>query len=193
MRMGSLEKNLVNSEGHSRDVAAHAVRMLRNVPGCDGRTYLDVGCGNGLATLHVARAFDLRTTGVDVDPEQIALAERAAEGVPNARFLSGDATRLPFEDRSFDIVATNKMTHHIPDWETALREMIRVTRPGGHLIYSDIALPVWAARVGRAVAAGHAGWVTPADIVALLRERAMRFVFERRAGLLYEVIARVPA
>jgi ubiquinone/menaquinone biosynthesis C-methylase UbiE len=52
-------------------------------------------------------------------------------------FVVADATRLPFADCEFDLVHTAKTTHHIRDWPQALAEMVRVLRPGGHLIYRD--------------------------------------------------------
>src|SRR4029077_14781759 len=52
----------------------------------------------------------------------------AAGQRPGIRFLSADATSLPFDDGYFDIVATNKTTHHIPNWKQAVNEMIRVLK-----------------------------------------------------------------
>ena len=62
---------------------------------------------------------------------------------------TGTATCLKFGDEEFDIVATSKTTHHIPNYERALVEMVRVLRPGGYLIYTDLTLPGWLAEVSR--------------------------------------------
>jgi cyclopropane fatty-acyl-phospholipid synthase-like methyltransferase len=68
MKMGTFEKRFVNATAHSRHVAEQAVRRLRYVPVDAGWSYLDVGCGNGQATLHVADTLGLRAVGVDLDP-----------------------------------------------------------------------------------------------------------------------------
>jgi ubiquinone/menaquinone biosynthesis C-methylase UbiE len=141
MKMGRLEKFFVNRPGHSRRVSQHATKLLQFTNAHEGQNYLDVGCGNGAAAIHIAQQQKLKVTGVDVDPEQIQAAQKAAEGVANARFLAVDATRLPFADGKFDVVATNKTTHHIPDWKAAVTEMARVVKPNGYLIYRDFVLP----------------------------------------------------
>ena len=108
MKMTDFEKRLVNAGRHSRRVAATAVRRLNVVPTRPGQRLLEVGCGNGAAALHVARTLRLAVTGVDVDPDQIALARAAAGSQPGVQFQLADATRLPFDDGAFDIVSTNK-------------------------------------------------------------------------------------
>ncbi|MBL8173752.1 MAG: class I SAM-dependent methyltransferase [Bryobacterales bacterium] len=141
MRMSAVEKYFVNRPGHAANVARHALDLVARTPIEKGEAYLDVGCGTGAAAREVAARFGLRVTGVDIDPAQIAEAARGL-AQPNLTFLTMDATRLAFPNASFDVVATSKATHHIPDWERAIAEMARVLRPGGHLIYSDLVLPV---------------------------------------------------
>jgi ubiquinone/menaquinone biosynthesis C-methylase UbiE len=60
-----------------------------------------------------------------------------------------DATRLRFHDAEFHIVASSVATHHIPGWERAFSEMVRVLRPGGFLIYADFMFPSWLNSAGR--------------------------------------------
>ena len=81
-------------------------------------------------------------TGIDVDTEQIQAAAAAANGLAAARFLAADATRLPFADGEFDVVYSNKTTHHIREWQQAFTEMTRVLKPDGHLVYSDFVAPL---------------------------------------------------
>jgi ubiquinone/menaquinone biosynthesis C-methylase UbiE len=158
MKMGKLEKLFVNSIGHSRNVARHAEKLLRHVPVQPGQSYLDVGCGNGAAPIAVAQTFGLKVTGVDIDSEQIALAQAAALEVPGTQFMTMDGRSLPFEHSRFDIVFSNKVTHHIPDWQAALAEMVRVLKADGHLLYSDLALPAPLARLGEAIAGSRVGF-----------------------------------
>ena len=108
MKMSRLEKLFVNSASHSLRVARRAAECLVLADPQPGERLLDVGCGNGAATLHIARRFGLEATGVDVDPAQIEAARRAAAGVERVQFVSVDATRLPFPDGHFDMVASHK-------------------------------------------------------------------------------------
>jgi ubiquinone/menaquinone biosynthesis C-methylase UbiE len=142
MKMGQLEKFIVNSASHSRRVSRHAEKMLQFAAVRPGQSYLDVGCGNGAAAIQIAKKLGLDVTGVDVDPDQIQAAKDAAGDLPNVQFLTADATRLPFNDREFAVVTTNKVTHHLPNWEIAVEEMIRVLRPNGYLVYGDLLFPV---------------------------------------------------
>jgi len=142
MKMRRFEKQFVNSSNHSRRVADHAVQLLTAANPQPGLRLLDVGCGNGAAAIHVARALRLAVIGVDVDPEQIEAAVAAGRGLADVRFLVADATKLPFADGEFDLVYTNKTTHHIGDWQRALTEMIRVLKPDGYLLYSDFVAPL---------------------------------------------------
>lgn len=163
MRMTGIEKRFVNEIGHSRKVAEEAVQRLRHVPVYSSWSYLDVGCGNGAAALLVADTFGMGVVGVDVDPEQVALARTAAGGRTDVLFMTADATCLPFEDGRFDIAATSKTTHHVPGWSSALAEMLRVLKPHGYLVYADLKVPSWLAWVLKPLA-GHAGVFTGADL-----------------------------
>jgi ubiquinone/menaquinone biosynthesis C-methylase UbiE len=130
MKMATFEKRFVNAAAHSRHVAEQAVRRLRHVPLHAGWRYLDVGCGNGPATLHVADTLGLRAVGVDLDPAQIALARRAAGNRADVSFAIGSATQLPFATARFDIVSTSRTMHHVPEWWLALDELKRIVPVG---------------------------------------------------------------
>ncbi len=72
--------------------------------------------------------------GVDVSPGMLEQA-RARGG--SARFVEGDAERLPFEDASFDLVTVRHAPHHFRDVARFLSEARRVLRPGGRFVMSD--------------------------------------------------------
>jgi ubiquinone/menaquinone biosynthesis C-methylase UbiE len=189
LRMTRIEKRFVNEIGHSRRVAEEAVRRLRHVPVQRGWSYLDVGCGNGAAALLVADTFGVRVVGVDVDPQQITLARTAAGDRTDVLFMTADATCLPFEDGRFDIAATNKATHHVPRWSTALAEMRRVLKPNGYLVYADLKAPSWLAWVLKPLA-GHAGVFTGADLDRCFA--SLRRVRRHTGWLHYEAILQKP-
>lgn len=96
--------------------------------GCD---VLEAGCGIGTDGARFA-ASGARYTGFDFSRTALALATRrfALDGLPG-RFCAGSITRLPFADRTFDLVFSHGVIHHVRDTEAAVREFERVLRPGG--------------------------------------------------------------
>jgi ubiquinone/menaquinone biosynthesis C-methylase UbiE len=103
---------------------------------------LDVGCGLGHWTFLLASVLDPEAAlhGIDIEPDWVERAEqRAAEfGLSaRARFSVADATALPFEDGSFDLVTCQTVLMHLEDPHAAVREMARVTKPGGAVLASE--------------------------------------------------------
>ena len=150
MRMSVLEKHFVNSSAHTQKVDDHACQLLGHIDCKSGWQYLDVGCGVGTAARKIATMSDLSVTGIDIDPKQIEAAKSGAARA-NLQYRVMDATKLQFGDGAFDVVASRMATHHIPDWERALAEMVRVLRPGGYLVYSDFVFPAWLGKIARLI------------------------------------------
>src|SRR5262249_1732032 len=123
--------------------------------------------------------------GVDVDPQQIALAQGGTNGRSDVLFVAADATRLPFGDGRFDIVATSKTTHHVRHWSWALTEMTRVLKPYGYLIYSDLKTPFWLAWALRALTS-QVGVFTGMDLDRYFA--SLRRVHRHTRWLHYEAI-----
>ncbi len=90
-------------------------------------TLLEVGCGSGYYREVLEALVDggVAHTGVDYSSEMIALAKTR---YPQGDFHVGDATALPFDDRSFDIVMDGVALMHIPDYEKAIQQARRVAR-----------------------------------------------------------------
>jgi ubiquinone/menaquinone biosynthesis C-methylase UbiE len=108
-------------------VAAEQGRVLANLVGrIHDRSILDVGTGTGRAALLFALG-GARVTAVDASQEMLAIArKRAAEQVAAVTFLPGDAHRLEFADRSFDVAVSLRVLMHTPRWRTCLAELCRV-------------------------------------------------------------------
>ncbi|GAA5050317.1 SAM-dependent methyltransferase [Thermocatellispora tengchongensis] len=98
-----------------------------------GEKVLDVATGTGNLALGAARRA-AEVTALDLVPELIAVARdrAAAEGLEVA-FREGDAEALPFEDASFDVVASTFGVMFAADQERAAAELVRVLRPGGRI------------------------------------------------------------
>jgi SAM-dependent methyltransferase len=100
-----------------------------------GRRALDAGCGSG-RTLDALPGY-AAVAGVDAAPAAVALAR--ARG--HADVHVGRVEALPFGPASFDLVLCLDVLEHIPDDDAALRELLRVTQPGGHLVVTVPAYP----------------------------------------------------
>lgn len=192
MKMTKFEKFFVNSEGRSQRVAEYAEKMLKLAGFATGQSYLDFGCGNGAAAIRLASKLRLKVTGIDVDPEQIEAARERSGQTANVRFLAADGTKLPFGDNEFDFVGTHMVTHHIPDWQDALQQMLRVLKPNGCLIYKDFALPNWLASLGRKISKSL-GYLTADDLNRFAEENRLAVVHLARPFNKYEAVWRKPA
>jgi SAM-dependent methyltransferase len=95
---------------------------------------LDLGCGTGEMTVEVAKATGLEVTGLDIEPEAIELAAQYASDcgmAPRMHWVVADVHALPFADSSFDLVISRGSIPFWRDHVTALREVMRVLKPGG--------------------------------------------------------------
>jgi ubiquinone/menaquinone biosynthesis C-methylase UbiE len=98
---------------------------------------LDVGCGTGVLARTAADrvAAESQVTGLDRNEGMLTVARRLQ---PKIDWRQGDATALPFRDASYDVVMSQFALMYFPDRIAALKEMVRVLRPGGRL-----AIAVW--------------------------------------------------
>jgi MPBQ/MSBQ methyltransferase len=110
-------------------------RLLGFIPALHG-TVLDVACGKGETTRYLARHYaPEQITGINISEKQLA---RASANVPGATFRLMDATALAFADESFDAVVCVEAAFHFDTRAKFLAEALRVLKPGGHLVLSDI-------------------------------------------------------
>ncbi len=149
MKMVKLEKLFINSGKHAERTINRAEKLLQFADVENPQNFLEVGCGNGSVCKYVAENYSWNVTGIDVDPEQIHLAQESSSDIQNIRFLTTDATCLPFPDKELDMVLSFGTTHHISNWLGALSEIRRVLKTKGYFIYFDLLYPGLLAKLGR--------------------------------------------
>ncbi|MGH3254581.1 MAG: class I SAM-dependent methyltransferase [Streptosporangiaceae bacterium] len=97
----------------------------------------DVGCGNGVYLAELARrGHGRRLIGADLSPGMLRAAwQRIRQaGLPGPALVAGDVAALPLRDSCADLTLAMHMLYHVPEPGVALRELRRVTRPGGRLV-----------------------------------------------------------
>lgn len=102
---------------------------------------LDVACGRGTSTIHLARTFGCRVIGIDLGADNAATAHQAAKqsGMDTlAEFRVGDGEAIPLDDASIDVVICECAFCTFPDKDQAAAEFARVLRPGGRVGLSDL-------------------------------------------------------
>jgi demethylmenaquinone methyltransferase/2-methoxy-6-polyprenyl-1,4-benzoquinol methylase len=113
--------------------------VTRAVDARPGQAVLDLAAGTGTSS----EPFD--GAGVHVVPADFSLGmlRVGKRRRPDLGFTAADATRLPFQDNAFDAVTMSFGLRNVVDVDRALRELHRVTRPGGRLVVCEFSQPVW--------------------------------------------------
>ena len=165
----------------SRAVAAEFLRWLARPPGL---AWVDVGCGTGaLAAVILSMSAPSSVYGIDSSEGFVSQA-RLRIGDPRARFERGDASRLPWGSAVCDVTVSGLVLNFVRDHESMMREMVRVTRPGG-----CVAAYVWDYAGGMqmmrhfwdaAIAVNpHDAKLDQAERFPLCQPEALRALFER--------------
>ena len=114
------------------------VDKVASAAGSDGFRVVDIGCGAGGSSRHIAAKYsNAECTGITLSPVQRDIATKITkkEGLASrVSFQVADAMRTPFEDNSFDVVWSLESGEHMPDKEAFVREMYRICKPGGSVL-----------------------------------------------------------
>jgi SAM-dependent methyltransferase len=105
-----------------------------------GETIADIGCGNGMLTLELARTLGDTGRVIGIDPSEdmrTAAIERCADW-PNTAFHGGTATTMPLESGSVDKAVSLQVFEYLDDLPGAVAEARRILKPGGRLVVGDM-------------------------------------------------------
>ena len=107
-----------------------------------GQKVLDVCCGTGdIAIALAGKRPDLEVTGLDFSPAMLRVAEDKSRGLPNLYWMQGDALELPFPDDMFAAACISFGLRNTAGYGRVLKEMCRVTAPGGSVFCLDSFVP----------------------------------------------------
>ncbi|MET0862579.1 MAG: ubiquinone/menaquinone biosynthesis methyltransferase, partial [Microbacterium sp.] len=135
--------NTVLSLGNDRMWRAATTRAVAPRP---GQRILDLAAGTGASSVSLARS-GAEVVAADFSPGMIAEGQRRygasapGGGIRNLSFVEADATDLPFADEEFDTVTMSFGLRNVNDPKRALRELQRVTKPGGRLVVCEFSQP----------------------------------------------------
>jgi demethylmenaquinone methyltransferase/2-methoxy-6-polyprenyl-1,4-benzoquinol methylase len=128
--------NDVLSLGQDRRWRTAVVKAVAPRP---GERILDLAAGTGTSSEPFADAGAL-VVPCDFSQGMLQVGKQARGRLP---FVAGDGTRLPFGDGAFDAVTISFGLRNIVDPDAGLRELRRVTRPGGRLVVCEFSAPTW--------------------------------------------------
>lgn len=119
------------------DVIAFHAMTTALAPPAAGASVLEVGCGVGVTAVNLGRLVGPLGTviGIDDVASLVAAAERAVQGP--VRFEIGSVRRFDFPDDEFDLVRAYWARAGVADRDATVRELVRVCRPGGHVVLVD--------------------------------------------------------
>ncbi|MDA7915998.1 class I SAM-dependent methyltransferase [Verrucomicrobia bacterium] len=127
----------------AKGAEAMSAKVIEVAGVLEGEFVLDVGCGFGGTLSCLGRLpLNLNLTGLNIDPRQIERARTQLDAVGKKEFecVQGDATCMPFDDESFDVIIAIELTCHLDDPSQFFAEAQRVLRPGGRLVIADYAV-----------------------------------------------------
>ena len=105
-----------------------------------GERILDLAAGTGTSSIPFVEA-GAQVIACDFSLGMLRVGVRRQAGTGGPEFVAGDALRLPFADASFDAVTISFGLRNVADTDVALRELLRVTKPGGRLLVCEVSHP----------------------------------------------------
>ncbi len=187
MEMTRFEKWLVNRNKKAARNIARVRQRLAELPSAAIKDVLELGCGIGAVAAFLAQAYNMRVWGTDYDHEQIQIARNRHPENEHLTYQIEDAARLSFKDTRFDLVISQNVFHHLPQWQTAVREIHRVLRPGGFVFWLDLSFPEWVVRLFQSRVKRY-GFYCLAEVKYVFKNQGFEQLFDERRthGLFFQ-------
>lgn len=143
---------------------------------------LDVGCASGFLTSQIANFFpSSESFGVDSYKKAIKFGQKL---YPNIKFRYADAHKLPFKDRSFDLITCIETLEHLEDPKGAICEMYRVLKNDGYILIGQdtdnllfkIIWMIWTKRSGKVWHNSHLHPYNPKQLEKLIKECGLKII-----------------
>ena len=145
------------TESQAKTYRKQAVQLTGDLPA--GARVLEVAFGPGYLAIEMARTGRVQVTGLDISRSFLAIAsENAREAGVSVDFQQGDASVMPFEAESFDLIVCQAAFKNFVYPGSALSEMYRVLRTGGTAVIQDMSSDATHADIEREVAGMQLGW-----------------------------------
>ncbi|MBE1284708.1 MAG: methyltransferase domain-containing protein [Rhodobacteraceae bacterium] len=131
---------ILDASYHGADITRRRARNMEAVSPRPGERILDLGCGQGLLTIELARAVGATGSVIGVDPssDMRSKARELCSDLQNVEILNGSAGQLPIADSSLDAAISLQVFEYLPDIPGALRDLQAKLRSGGRLVVGDM-------------------------------------------------------
>ena len=149
MKLNNLEFKVINNAFRNwifSNIEFKRIRKLVSLP--ENATCLEIGCGTGYAASQIFKNYHpQKLMAMDLDPKMIQIATSRYQTLP-IEFIVADATHLPYDQEQFDAIFEFGVYHHIPDWRSALQEIVRVLKPNGVFVAEDLSKDTFETTIG---------------------------------------------
>lgn len=181
----NVEKQFGEQAGAYLSSAVHAsghdlIRLADRLSDASDAKVLDMGCGAGHASF-IAAQYVKEVVAYDLSAKMLAVVRETAleRGYHHLTTHQGYAEKLPFADAEFDVVISRYSAHHWHDVGSALREVHRVLKPGGKVIFMDVSAPgnpvlnIWLQTVEALRDTSHVQDYSPGEWLTLMTESGL--------------------
>jgi SAM-dependent methyltransferase len=141
MKMTRMEKRFVNRKKKSDRNIQKLELAFEYIDKEPIKIVLELGCGIGFVSHYLAQTYNWQVFGTDYDAEQIQIANKLQPKIDHLSFQVEDAAQLSFDNSTVDLVVSQNVFHHIPNWQNAIKEIARVLSPGGYFVWLDLSFP----------------------------------------------------